>query len=150
MGFFMFFMIMVPSIAIYINNYPTRCNTKHSIYYSASSLYMFRVSTTPIIRNTQNRNYNLRYWTYFAQLLPSTFVKLAWSRRREVTAQKIWPGPETAVTVLYAPDGGCGWHMKHVEWTCGIINRVLFAGSRWKLLIYFGVLFIFCLKHLSF
>ena len=32
---------------IYINNCPTRCNTKQSIYYSASSLYIFRVPTTP-------------------------------------------------------------------------------------------------------
>ena len=30
-------------------------------YYSASSLYMFRVSTTPTIRITQNCNYSLRY-----------------------------------------------------------------------------------------
>jgi len=36
----------------YINNCPTRCNTKQSIYYSASSLYMFRMSTIPIIRST--------------------------------------------------------------------------------------------------
>jgi hypothetical protein len=43
------------TIDIYINNCPTRCNTKQSIYYSASSLYMFRVSTTPIIRSTQNK-----------------------------------------------------------------------------------------------
>ena len=48
---------------IYINNCPKRCNTKQSIYYSASSLYMFRVSTTPIIRSTQNCNYSLRYWS---------------------------------------------------------------------------------------
>jgi len=40
----------------YINICPTRCNTKQSIYYSESSLYMFRVSTTPIIRSTQNCN----------------------------------------------------------------------------------------------
>ena len=43
------------------SNCPTRCNTKQSIYYSASSLYMFRVSNTPIIRSTQNCNYSLRY-----------------------------------------------------------------------------------------
>ena len=49
---------------IYINNCPTRCNTKQSIYYSASSLYMFRVSTTPIM-STQNCTYSLRYWSYF-------------------------------------------------------------------------------------
>jgi len=36
---------------IYINTC-SRCNTKQSIYYSASSLYMFRVSNTPIIRIT--------------------------------------------------------------------------------------------------
>ena len=46
---------------IYINNCPTRCNKKQSIYYSAISLYMFRVSTTPIIRITQNFNYSVRY-----------------------------------------------------------------------------------------
>ena len=49
---------------IYINNCPTRCNTIQSIYYSASSLYTFRVSTTPIIRSTQNCNYSLRYCSY--------------------------------------------------------------------------------------
>ena len=44
-----------------IKNCPTRCNKKQSIYYSASSLYMFRVSTTPTTRSTQNCNYSLRY-----------------------------------------------------------------------------------------
>jgi len=44
----------------HINNCPTRCNTKLSVYYSASSLYMFRVSTTSIIRNTQTCTYSLR------------------------------------------------------------------------------------------
>ena len=34
---------------IYINNRP-RCNTKQPIYYSASSLYMFWVSTAPHCR----------------------------------------------------------------------------------------------------
>ena len=46
---------------IYIDNCPTSCNTKQSIYYSSSSLYMFRVSTIPIIRRTRNCNYSLRY-----------------------------------------------------------------------------------------
>ena len=47
----------------YIHTCPTRCNKKQSIYYSASSLYMFRASNTPIIKNTWNCNYNLRYWS---------------------------------------------------------------------------------------
>jgi len=45
---FMFFTFMDhEKPPYYINNCLTRCNTKQSIYYSASSLYVFRVSTTP-------------------------------------------------------------------------------------------------------
>ena len=102
---------------IYINNCPTRCNTKQSIYYSASSFYMFRVSTTPIIRSTQNCNYSLRYWSYFlCSYVPPT-----------------WP-IQAVVTVLCTPDDECGWHPKHVEWTCRIINRLLCVAPRWKIM----------------
>ena len=58
-----------------INKCSTRCNTKQSIYYSASSLYMFRVSTTPIIRSTQICNRSLRYWS--CSYLPPTWPSLA-------------------------------------------------------------------------
>jgi len=65
---------------IYINICPTRCNTNQSVYYSASSLYMFRVWTTPIIRSTQNYNCSLRYWSYFlCSYLPPTWPNLATS-----------------------------------------------------------------------
>ena len=38
---------------LYINKCPTRCNNKKFIFYfTAISLYMFRVPSTPIIRNT--------------------------------------------------------------------------------------------------
>ena len=58
-----------------IHNCPTRCNTKQSLYYSACSLYMFRVSITPINRITQNCNYSLRYWSYFlCSYLPPTWT----------------------------------------------------------------------------
>jgi len=51
-----------PSLAkLELYNCPMRCNTKQSIYYSGSSLYMFRVSNTSIFRSTQNCNYSLRY-----------------------------------------------------------------------------------------
>jgi len=114
---------------ICINNCPTRCNTKQSIYYYATSLYMFWVSTTPIIRSTQNCNYSLRYCA-------ATFVRRdqAWPRWREVAAQKIWPVQEAVVTVLCTPDDGCGWHPKHVEWTRIIINRLLCVASRWAII----------------
>ena len=70
----------------YINNCPTRCNTKQSIYYSASSLYMFRVSTTSIIRSNQNCNYSLWYWSYFlCSYLPPT--SRTWPRWRDVASQ---------------------------------------------------------------
>jgi len=59
---------------LFINNCPTRCNIKQSIYYSASSLYMFPVSATPIIRSIQNCNYIHRYWSYFlCNYLPPTW-----------------------------------------------------------------------------
>jgi len=72
---------------------------------------MFRLSTTPIIRCTQNYNYSLRYWSYFCAAT--------------------WPAPEAVVTVLCAPDDGCGWHPKHVQGTCRIINRLFCVASRW-------------------
>jgi len=88
---------------IYINNSPTRCNTKQSVYYSASSLHMFRVSTTPIIRSTQNCNYSLRYWSYFlCSYLPPTWPSLATLERGSCRV------PEAVVTVLCTPDDGCG------------------------------------------
>jgi len=117
---------------IYIDNCPTRCNTKQSIYYYASSLYMFRMSTTPIIRSTQNCNYSLRYCS--ATSIQRGHGKLAWPRWREVAAQKIWPVPEAVITVLCTPDDGCGWHPKHVQWTCRIINRLLYVASRWTII----------------
>ena len=108
---------------ICINNCPTRCNTKQSVYYPASSRYMFRVSTTPIIRSTQKCNYSL------PPSLPPTWQ--SWLRRREAAAQKIWPVSEAVFTVLCTPNNRCGWHPKYVEWTCRIINRLLCVASRW-------------------
>jgi len=49
---------------------------------------MFRMSTTPIVRSTQNCKYNLRYWSYFCAATSLQRAKLAWPRWREVAAQK--------------------------------------------------------------
>jgi len=120
---------------IYINNCPMRCNTKQYIYYSASSLYMFRVSTTPIITSTQNCNYSLRYWSYFlCSYLSPTWSGLATLEGGSCTV------PETVVTVLCTPDDGYGWHPKHVEWNCRIINRLLCVASRWTIMNIFLVI----------
>jgi len=100
-----------------------------AVYYSTSSLYMFRVSTTPIIRNTQNCNYSFRYCA-------ATYLQRgqAWPRWREVAAQKIWTVPEAVVTVLCTPDDGCGWYPKHVDWNRRIINRQTCVASRWTII----------------
>jgi len=58
----------------------------------------------------------------------------AWPRWREVAAQNIWPVPKAVVTVLCTPDDGCGWHPKHVEWTCRIIYRLLCVAYRWAII----------------
>jgi len=136
---------------MYINNCPTRCNTKQSIYYSASSLYMFRVSTTPIIRSTQNCNYSLRYWSYFCAA--TSFQRdQACPCWKELAAQKIWPVPKAVVTALCIPDDGCGWHPKHVERNCRIINRLLCVASRWTIINIgqevFGRIFLILLEKL--
>jgi len=88
----------------YINNCPTRCNTKQSIYYSASSLHMFRVSTTPINRSKQNCNYSLRYWSYFcaATSLQRGHDSLATLGGGSCTV------PVAVATVLCTPDYECG------------------------------------------
>ena len=75
--------------------------------------------TTPIIRSTQNCNYSLRYWSYFLRnYLPPTWPSLATLEGGSCTV------PEAVVTVLCTLDDGCGWHPKHVEWTCSIITRL--------------------------
>ena len=127
--FFQHFDIKI-DILFYINNCPKRCNTKQSTYYSASLLYMFRVSTTLSIMSTQNCNYNPRYCA-----APSfERGQAAWPRWKEVAAQKMWPVPEVVVTVLCTPDDGCGWHTKHAEWTFRIINRLLYVASHWTII----------------
>ena len=90
---------------------------------------MFRVSTTPNIRSTQNCNYSLRYWSYFLySYLPPTWPSLATLQEGSCTVT------EAVVTVLCTPDDGCGWHPKHVERTCRIINRLLCVVSLWTIL----------------
>jgi len=119
---------------IYINNCPTRCNTKQSFYYSAIALYMFRVSAIHIIRSTQKCNYSLRYWSYFlCSYLPPTWPRLATLEGGSCTV------PEAVVTVLCTPDDGYGWNSKHVEWTCRIINRLLCVESRWTVINVYSV-----------
>jgi len=95
---------------------------------------MFRVSTTLIIRSTQNCNYSLWYMSYFLCSYSFVYSWWAWPRWREVAAQKIWLVPEAVVTVLCTPDYRCGWHPKHVERTCRIINRLRCVASRWTII----------------
>jgi len=65
---------------------------------------------------------------FFVQLPPSTVAKLAWPRWRNV-------------------DDRCGWHTKHVERTCRIINRLPCVASRWTII---NILYIFKLNKLKY
>ena len=81
-----------------------RCNTKQSIYYSACSLYMFRVSTTPIIRSTQTVTTASGTDLIFCastsiQCGQASLATLVGGRRTV---------PEAVVTGLCTPDDGCG------------------------------------------
>jgi len=102
---------------------------KSVICYSASSLYMFRVSATPITWSTQNCNYSLRYWSYFCAAISlqscqsgvhktvttatgtgHIFVHLPPSNVANLTALEggSCTVAEAVVTVLCTPDDGCG------------------------------------------
>jgi len=94
-------------IYIYINNCP-RCNTKQSIYYFASSPYMFRMSTTPIIRSTQNCKYSLRYWSCVCAAISLQCGPWPLTALEGSSCTKDRPVPEAVVTVLCTPDDGCG------------------------------------------
>ena len=69
-----------------------------------------------------------------ATSLQRSQASLATLEWKEVASQKKWPVPEAVVTVLCTPDAGCGWHPKHVEWTCRKINRLLRVASLWTVI----------------
>ena len=73
---------------------------------------------------------------WYCIYLPPTWPTLGMLEGGSCT--KIWPVPEAVVTVLFTPDGGFGWHPKHVEWTCRIINRLILLHLVEQLLIYLG------------
>ena len=64
------------------------CNTKQSVYYSASSLYMFRVSTTPIIRSTQNL---LPTWPHWREVLCTPVITVKVAAQRAATFTVLTP-----------------------------------------------------------
>jgi len=93
---------------------------------------MFRMSTAPIIRSTQNSNYSLRYWSYFL----CSYLSPTWPSPNLATLEGgSCTVPEDVVTVLCTADDGCGWHPKDVEWTCIIIDCFV-LNLVWQLLIH--------------
>jgi len=59
------------------------------------------------------------------QLPPSNVAKLATLEGDSCTKNMTSTGGWRYSTVLCTADDGRGWHPKHVEWTCRIINRLL-------------------------
>ena len=78
-----------------------------------------------------------------------SYLPPKWPRWREVAAQNVWPVPEAAVTVLCSPDGGFGWHPKHVEWTFRIIKGLFCFASCWTI-INAGMQHLFAVQNLYF
>jgi len=118
----------------YINNCPTRCNTKQSIYYSASSLYMFLVSTTPIIRGKQNCNLQppVLVIFFFVQLPPFNVAGGSCTKNMTSTgpsnvAKVAWPLPVLVIFFCAATSlqhgqasltstGGCSYSFVYSWW----------------------------------
>ena len=69
-------------------------------------------------------------YSYLPPTWPSSLAALEGGSR----TKKTWAVPEAVVTVLCTPDDNCGWHPKHVEWNCRIINRLLCVASRWTII----------------
>ena len=77
-----------------------------SIYYSANSLYMFRVSTN--LSSGVHKTLTTASGTgnIFVQLPPSNVAKALATLEGGSCTQKIWPVPEAVVTFLCTPDDG--------------------------------------------
>jgi len=76
-------------------------------------------------------------WTSAPHLSPSwvTQIHLAtWPRSREAAVVKI----------LCTPDDGCGWHPKHVEWTCIVIVYCFVLHLVGQLLTFRRLVIVYC------
>jgi len=85
-------------------NCPTVCNTKQSIYYSANSVYMFRVSTNPSSGVHKNVTTASGTGHIFCVQLPPSNVAKALATLDGGSCTKILPVPEAVVRVLCTPD----------------------------------------------
>jgi hypothetical protein len=92
--------------------------TIYSLLYFRKLLYMFRVVTQPIIRNTYNCNYSIWHWSNRLCYLPLLWSSSPASRYRKL-AETVRPVTDAVITVVCAPDDGLSYHPKHVEqFTC--------------------------------
>ena len=94
-----FFKLMVPCTIIILNKIQLDATVCSLIYFTAESLYMFRVSQHP-------SSGVLKTVTATSNVARSGLVPI-WSRWREVAVPILWPVPEAAVTVFSIPDDGC-------------------------------------------
>jgi len=116
---------------IYINNCPTRCNTKQSLILQVySTCFACQPHPSSGVHKTVT--------TAFCN--GHIFCAAASLQRGQASLATLeggsWMVPEAEVTVLCTPDDGCGWHPKHVEWTCRIIDCVVLHLIRQLIYIY--------------
>ena len=89
----------------------------------------FGMSTTPIIRSTQNCNYSLRYWSYVL----CSYLPPMWSSLATLEGGSCKQNMTNIGCCSYSFVYSWWWvwlTTKHVEWTCRIINRLLCVASR--------------------
>jgi len=104
-----------PPVSILGQSNPVHIPTSHRLEIYTNIIHPFKSSR---VYKTVHKASLQRGQASLAQLEWSSFTKL-------------WPVSEAVVRFLCTPDDGCGWHPKHVEWTCRIINRLLCVASRW-------------------
>ena len=109
-----------------LNKIQLDATVRSPIYFTAKSLYMFRVPNAPIIRSTKpvTAASGTGHNTGTATSPQRCLIRQRWT---EVAVPILWPVPEAAVTVFSTPDDGCGRHPKHVEWFCSEINRTAYC-----------------------
>jgi hypothetical protein len=101
---------------IYINNCPTRCKNIQFIYI-CKLLYMFRVATPLIIRSSYHYIYSIwYYWDRTATCLERDWIgTVSQPDTFQTGSSTVSVMPDTADTVIWAPDDECSYHWKRVE-----------------------------------
>jgi hypothetical protein len=100
-------------LLLFYNIHPTRYNFTQFIYIW-KLLYMFWMLLSPIIRSECNCIYSIWYLSHRYCCLPLSGKSWNSSTKQQI-AVTVWQIPDAVDTVVFAPDDGWRYHLKHVE-----------------------------------